>query len=420
MKILFVTSNLPYDLRILVHGVYKRMRMFIDAIKEVASIEMLIFVRPDVEISPSFVSSLERSFLEYWDAEITVFLCPIKKIPSKNKFLNRLGNYAAGALSYFRQANSIGTSGQMQVQAFEACLRRHPDAIFAHKLPSMNPLLLTSESLPPVFFDLDDIEHVIVKRSMKKTSKWYEKILGYSRLPQLFLGELRATRLAMNTFVCSELDRRYLTQWFHQENVVAVPNAIRIPEKCPLTHEPTMLFIGSYGYTPNIDAAEYLIQKIFPKIVKIIPTANLIIAGAKPENIRGYKSGIPGVTFTGFVEDLELLYRRTKIVCAPIFAGGGTRVKIIEAAAYGKPIIATRIGAEGIELRDGDEILIRDHEEAFIEACLVLMRDSSLCERLGTAARARAIQLYDRTNVVQLIQKYLKNGNECQEISNKA
>lgn len=416
MKILFVTGNLPYDLRIAVHGVYKRMRMFIDAIKEVASIEMLIFVRPEVDISPTLVSSLERSFSEYWDVEINVFLCPITRLQKEGTFLKRLGSYAASALSYFRQPNSIGTSGQTQVQAFESCLRRHPDAIFVHKLSSMNPLLLTKERLPPVFFDLDDIEHIVLKRSTKNTIEWYEKILCYSRLPQLCWGEWRATRLATNTFVCSDLDRRYLTKRFHRKGVVAIPNAITIPKEFPLTHEPTMLFIGSYGYKPNIDAAEFLLEKVFPEIVKIIPTATLIIAGANPEKIRGYKFGIPGVTFTGFVDDLDLLYRKTKIVCAPIFTGGGTRVKIIEAAAYGKPIVATRVGAEGIEMRDGHEIITRDNVEAFIEACLLLLRDTAFCERLGAAARARAIQMYDRNNVLQLIQKYLKSGTECQEI----
>jgi len=89
-KILFVTGNFPYDLRILVHGVYKRMRMFIDAIKEVASIEMLIFVRPEVDISPSLVSSLERSFSEYWDAEIKVFLCPITRLQKEDTFLKQM------------------------------------------------------------------------------------------------------------------------------------------------------------------------------------------------------------------------------------------------------------------------------------------------------------------------------------------
>jgi glycosyltransferase involved in cell wall biosynthesis len=231
----------------------------------------------------------------------------------------------------------------------------------------MNPLLLTKKPLPTVFFDLDDIEHIVLKRSMKKNSKWQEKLLCYSHLPQLIVGEFRAISLATNTFVCSELDRHYLRKWFHRKSVAVIPNAISIPEKYPLNREPTLLFIGSYGYKPNMEAAEFLLQKIFPRLVKIISKLHLIIAGANPENIRGYKPDIPGVTFTGFVDDLDSLYRRTKIVCAPIFTGGGTRVKIIEAAAYAKPIIATRIGAEGIEFRNGQEILIRDNEESFIE-----------------------------------------------------
>ena len=173
-----------------------------------------------------------------------------------------------------------------------------------------------------------------------------------------------------------------------------------------------ILFIGSYTFGPNIDAAEFLIEKVWPQVRREMPQAKLIIAGASPDRVRGYDSGLNGVEFTGFVEDLEHLYKRARIICAPIFAGAGTRVKIIEAAAYGKPIIATQIGAEGIELRDGQEILIRDEVDPFIEACLLLLRDMALCEQLGVAARARAIQLYDRNNVMHLIRRYLKNEGE--------
>jgi len=127
-----------------------------------------------------------------------------------------------------------------------------------------------------------------------------------------------------------------------------------------------------------------------------------------------------GIAFPGFVGDLRELYHKTKIVCAPIFSGAGTRVKIIEAAAYGKPIIAPRIGAEGIDMRDGREILIRDEVDSFIEVCLLLLRDMSLCEQLGAAARPRAIQLYDRNNVRELIRRYLTNEAEDEENVSKS
>jgi glycosyltransferase involved in cell wall biosynthesis len=82
---------------------------------------------------------------------------------------------------------------------------------------------------------------------------------------------------------------------------------------------------------------------------------------------------------------------------------------MIEAAAYGKPIVATSIGAEGLEMKDGQEFLMRDHPKAFAQACLELLRNDDLCKRLGDAARAAAIRHYDRTNIVQQIKQQIQS-----------
>ena len=105
-------------------------------------------------------------------------------------------------------------------------------------------------------------------------------------------------------------------------------------------------------------------------------------------------SNPPGVEFTGFVEDIQKLYKRSRVVCCPILAGGGTRIKIIEAAAYEKPIVTTTIGLEGIKMSDGKEVLIRDDAKSFSKACVQLLKDRTLCERLGKAARKVAVKEY--------------------------
>ena len=169
MRVLFVSQHLPSDLRILVHGVFKRMRMFIDAIKEIADLDMLFYVRPDMDVSPSAVSTAERALSRHWNAAIRLFLCPRF---DHGGVLSKWQLYGAGAFSFFRQVGYADTSGPQQVQALEACLRHHPDAIFAHRLGSMCPLLLTREALPPIFFDLDDIEHVAFLRSINQQSSW--------------------------------------------------------------------------------------------------------------------------------------------------------------------------------------------------------------------------------------------------------
>jgi glycosyltransferase involved in cell wall biosynthesis len=385
------------------------MRMFIDGIKEIASLDMLFYVSPDMDVSPPSVSKLERSLSEYWDTNINLFLCPLRGFKKKGKMTKFWFYYGAGAFSFFKQSRFISFSGPDQKKAFEDCLSRKPDAIFAHKLYAMCPLMLSQKKLPPVYFDLDDIEHISFKRSINLLPRWYDKILNYIQLPMLLSGERGAIRLAHKTFVCSELDRDYLTKRWTLSGVTTIPNAVAIPERQSLTTDPTMLFIGSYTYKPNIDAAEFLINEVWPEIHKIMPEANLIIAGANPDKISCYSINIPGVNFTGFVDNLESLYEQVRIVCAPIFSGGGTRLKIIEAASFAKPVLATRIGAEGLDFQDGQELLLRNDSESFIEACLLLLRDYSLCEELGSAAYKKAVKLYNRNNILKLIRNCMKN-----------
>ncbi len=346
MRVLFISRHFPDDLRTKVQGVYKRMGMFIDAIKEIASLDMLFYVPPDTDVSPSLVSKLERSFSQHWNADIRLFLCPVSRFRHKRQ-LSKWWFYGAGIFNFFRQPFFFDMSEPQQVQAFENCLHRKPDTIFAHRIDSMCPLLLTrNKPLPRIFFDLDDIEHIIFTRYVGQLKRLHTKLL-YLLVPARLWGEYRAIRLARSTFVCSELDRHYLTNRWRLPGVVTVPNAVTIPELQPVTPEPTLLFLGS-DYLPNLHAAEFLIKSIWPLVHRKMPLARLVIAGISPNNINGNFHSIPGVEVTGFVDDLDGLYRRSRVVCAPILSGGGTRVKIIEAAAYGKPIVSAPLVSDCI------------------------------------------------------------------------
>jgi glycosyltransferase involved in cell wall biosynthesis len=405
MHILFVSTSFPRDLRTYVSGGFQRMRMFVDALKEVAHLDVLFYVPTDVDTSPAAVSAWERTLSQHWEADLHLFLCQHFE---RTAALSKWQIYRAEMTSFFEQPGYMSTSGAQQVQAFEHCLHRKPDAIFVHKLPAMCPPLLTHAPLPPIFFDLDDIEHVALLRSINRRWAWRTKLLQYAHVPTLLWGERRAMRLAHRTFVCSELDRNYLTKWWRLAGIVTVPNTANALKLLPLASSPTLLFVGSFAYQPNVEAAEFLLKQVWPHIYRTMPEARLIIAGTRPARIRGYDVGVPGVEFTGFVDDLEELYQRSRVVCAPILAGSGTRIKIIEAASYGKAIVATRVGAEGLDMRDGVELLLRDDPGSFADACLQLLNDAVFCERLGHAAYATVVRCYDRANIVSLIQRYLK------------
>lgn len=406
MRVLFISAHFPTDLRVKIHGVYKRMGLFIDAIKGVSSIDFLYYVPPNFDASPGRVTQIERTFAEHWQADVTLSFC--HRSTHQHRFLRR-PNHVPGALNFFEQQPYKGVSGKPQVTALEACLERKPDAVFAHRLQAMAPLMQTAKQLPSIYFDLDDIEHISLWRQIRQPAAYRKKGWGHSLyLPSLKRAELQAIRKAEHTFICSERDRTYLTNDLNLPGVVTIPNAIQMPEPQPLTEEPTLLFLGSYTYQPNVTAADFLVEKVWPHIYKAIPKANLMIAGAFPEKIRSYTTPPLGVKFTGFVDDLARLYRKTRVVCCPILSGSGTRVKLIEAAAYGKPIVSTRIGAEGLALEDGESIFLRDAPNTFAEAVIELLKNKELSQRFGATAHATARKQYDRHQIVQQIQRYLQ------------
>src|SRR2546422_2765560 len=225
---------------------------------------------------------------------------------------------------------------------------------------------------PPLFFFF-----LMIRRPPRSTLFPYTTLfrsIHCSHLPALWWGEYRSIQLAWRTFVCSEHDRRYLADRLRLSGIVTVPNAVQIPSAQPVTSDPTVLFLGTYAYKPNIEAADFLIRHVWPQIHHTVPKARLIIAGKCPEAIPSYNGCLPAVEFTGFVTDLPRLYAEARVVSVPILSGSGTRIKIIEAAAYGKPIVTTSLGVEGLSFRNGSELVIRDDPASFAEACVQLLQ----------------------------------------------
>ena len=407
MRVLFVNStHFPEDWQNLSNGSQRRKKLFFDAIKEIAEIDFLYYLQPELDDllhSRDRIARIEDDIAKYWDARVNLFLCHQEKFPPS---LSKFKKHGDGVFNFFKHYLYFGTSGLAQVQFLERCLDRQPDLIFVQRLTSMPPLLLTKKALPPIIFDLDDLAHIQQLRQLKNIRK-LEHLFYCLHLPACFWGELTATRLAQKTFVCSELDRKYLSHKLKFQGINTIPNAVSIPEPQPITSQPNLLLLGSYDHGANVTGANFLIEQVWPLIYQQMPEVRLIVAGKNPHNIRNYGKELPGVEFRGFVEDLDALYRQARVVCCPVFGGSGTRVKMVEAAAYGKPIVATRIGAEGLNMSDKQEFLCHDRPQEFARACLELIKNDNLCQHLGTKARKAAIQYYDRDNIIKLIQKHI-------------
>lgn len=240
--------------------------------------------------------------------------------------------------------------------------------------------------------DLDDLEALALRRRIAAEGD----VLGREKALALRLRAARLARLqremvrrANATLICSPDDRNRLIACGHDPaRIRIVPNAP--PDLDPLAPrrvspgEPyRLLFIGALGYSPNIDALQWFVRDIWPKIrARDGRRVELEIVGyGAGDEVRAL-SGVPGVRVTGEVATVTPCYARADMLVAPIRSGGGTRIKILEAFAIGRPVVATTRAAEGLPVADGRELLIADRPDDFARAVGRLIDDKGLGARL--------------------------------------
>jgi glycosyltransferase involved in cell wall biosynthesis len=171
-----------------------------------------------------------------------------------------------------------------------------------------------------------------------------------------------------------------------------VPCGARIAS-CDIAPEPgTVGFIGSLDFLPNQDAVRWILNELWPRVLSAAPDARLSIAGSSPPDWLRDR-------VLANVRDAAAFVCAQSVVIAPLFAGGGMRIKVLDSMALGKPIVATTIGAGGIDAEPGREIVIADDVVSFADAVVRLLRDGDTAARIGAAAKAKVRELYDNDGI---------------------
>ena len=139
-----------------------------------------------------------------------------------------------------------------------------------------------------------------------------------------------------------------------------------------------MLFCGAMDYTPNVDALSWFFGEMHEPLRWLVPDLRVLIVGKSPTaEVRAY-GGRPGVTVTGGVPDVRPFYRRAWLQIVPLRIGGGTRLKIPESMAMGTPVVSTTIGAQGLGLRHGQDLLLADTPGTFVRETARALADPCL------------------------------------------
>jgi len=160
------------------------------------------------------------------------------------------------------------------------------------------------------------------------------------------------------------------------------------------------MFVGTLGYFPNADAAVHLCREVLPLVRNRASRevrVRIVGGGAGPEVLALVR--LPGVSIEGPVTTLHAYYRSADLIAVPVRAGGGTRIKLLEALAHARPVVATPIGAEGIAADHGQHLLLADTPESFADACIRVLHDQALARSLGGSGRELVQRCY-RTDVV--------------------
>ena len=183
--------------------------------------------------------------------------------------------------------------------------------------------------------------------------------------------------------VVSGVDQQTLAGIVDHPRVVVVPNAWDEPEPLPPAPDPVVTFVALLSWGPNIDAAVWFAQEVWPRVVAAVPESRLQLVGRNPAAAVTALAG-PTVEVTGTVPDLTPWYARTRVAVAPLLAGGGSRLKILEALAAARPVVATTIGAEGLEDLIGRGVVVADDPAEMADAVVGLLQDADRAARLGS------------------------------------
>lgn len=224
-----------------------------------------------------------------------------------------------------------------------------------------------------------------INRSRWTRPFWRAEFSRWQGYEAELLSRLRAA------VVFTPRDAAILADLYPEANVQIIPLGVEMPEAQPSSTTGmgsySILFVGNLVHPPNLDAVEWLVRDILPLVRQRLPEAKLYVVGpgAVPQFARS-----DGVTTTGMVPDVNPYMQSATVLVAPLRSGGGMRVKVLEAMAAAKPVVATSLAMEGIAIRPGRDVLIANTARDFAEAILRLLADDSLRSQLGANARAIA------------------------------
>ena len=266
-------------------------------------------------------------------------------------------------------------------------------------------ILESARPRPFIVFDDHNCEYLLQKSAfltdLRNPLRWHGAAYSFIQWRRLIGFEAQACRRADLVVAVSKADSLALQRLAPQLAPVIIPNGLDVsayaPDTDPATGmgEQALVFTGKMDFRPNVDAMLWFSNRVLPLIRRDCPQAHLWIVGQRPHHRLDALKDDPAITVTGWVDEIRPYIAGASVYVAPLRMGGGTRLKLLEAMALERAVVATPFGAEGFPAVDGEELQLADTPELFAKAVVSLLRDPLRRAELGRKARRFVQQGYD-------------------------
>lgn len=239
-----------------------------------------------------------------------------------------------------------------------------------------------------------DLQYQLMEhKRLKFTPK--QKVLRYEGYAKVFFYERKVARRCSLQVVCGPDDKDFVRKYISKSVPVEVlVNGVDTEyfraEDAKRTENPSVLFCGAMDYNPNIDALRWYFSEIHDGVKQKVPDLEVWIVGKNPVPEVQAFGNLPGVKVTGGVPDVRPYYREAWAQIVPLRIGGGTRLKIVESMCIGTPVVSTTIGAQGLPVQHGRNILLGDAPKEFGNQIVAAMKDAALRNSIAETARVTA------------------------------
>jgi polysaccharide biosynthesis protein PslH len=243
-----------------------------------------------------------------------------------------------------------------------------------------------------------NVESQILERRAQNEASWLKRLYFSQESNRVRSYEARVAHSFARHIACSELDCQRLRTIAPGINAVSIPNGVDVEYFRPAAGGATtksLIFVGSLNWYPNVDAVLFLLREVWPLLQARIPDVRLDIVGsAPPPSVLRLASSLTNVRVHGFVDDVRPLIEAAAVYVCPIRDGGGTKLKLLDAFAMEKCVVAHPISCEGIEVISDRHVLLAETASAFADSIQTVLEDRTLRESIGRAARELVVNCY--------------------------